>query len=51
MLDRLNHIAIVVPNLDDGAKIYKNVLGAKISKKIALPDHGVTTIFIEFENF
>ncbi len=50
MLDRLNHIAIVVPNLDDGAKIYKNVLGAKISKKIALPDHGVTTIFIELEN-
>ena len=50
MLERLNHIAIVVPDLDEGAQIYKNILGAKISNKIELPDHGVTTIFIELKN-
>ena len=50
MLNRLNHIAIAVTNLDEGIKIYKNILGAQVSKKLALPKHGVTTVFINLSN-
>ena len=50
MLKSLNHIAIVVPDLNKGAQIYKNILGAKVSKQFDLPDHGVSTIFVELEN-
>lgn len=50
MLQRLNHIAIVVPDLEKGAEIYKSILGSKVSNRIDLPNHGVSTIFIELEN-
>ena len=50
MLNRLNHIAIAVTNLDEGVKIYKDTFGAQISKKSALPKHGVTTIFVKLSN-
>ena len=50
MLNRLNHIAIAVPNLDEGIKTYKNTLGVKVSKKLALPKHGVTTVFVKLSN-
>ena len=47
---RLNHVAIAVPNLDQSASLYKNILGAKISEKVPLPEHGVTTVFVELDN-
>ena len=50
MLNRLNHIAIAVANLDEGIKIYKDTLGVEVSKKLALPKHGVTTVFIKLSN-
>ena len=50
MLNRLNHIAIAVTNLDEGIKIYKDVLGAQVSKKLSLPKHGVTTAFVKLTN-
>ena len=50
MLNRLNHIAIAVNNLDQGIKIYKDTLGVQVSKKLALPKHGVTTVFIKLSN-
>tara|TARA_X000000950_G_scaffold74281_1_gene92632 strand:+ start:1593 stop:1997 length:405 start_codon:yes stop_codon:yes gene_type:complete len=50
MLNRLNHIAIAVTNLDEGVKIYKNSFGAQVSKKLALPKHGVTTVFVKLSN-
>ena len=50
MLNRLNHIAIAVTNLDEGIKIYKDTLGAQVSKKLALPKHGVTTVFVKLTN-
>ncbi len=50
MLNRLNHIAIAVTNLDEGIKIYKDTLGAQVSKKLALPKHGVTTAFVKLCN-
>ena len=50
MLNRLNHIAIPVTNLDEGIKIYKDILGVQVSKKLALPKHGVTTVFVKLSN-
>ena len=50
MLNRLNHIAIAVTNLNEGIKIYKDTLGAQVGKKLALPKHGVTTVFVKLTN-
>ena len=50
MLNRLNHIAIVVPDLNKAVENYKNAFNVNISKKIELPKHGVSTVFIEMSN-
>ena len=50
MIGRLNHVAIAVPDLQAAAKVYRETLGAKVSDPIDLPDHGVTTVFVELEN-
>ncbi len=50
MLGKLNHVAIAVPDLGEAAAKYKNILGAKVSEAIDLPEHGVTTIFVELDN-
>lgn len=49
-LGRLNHIAIATPDLAKSASLYKNILGADISEPQALPDHGVTTVFVNLGN-
>ncbi|MFO0294700.1 MAG: methylmalonyl-CoA epimerase [Rhodospirillales bacterium] len=50
MLGRLNHVAIVVPDLAAATHVYSAVLGARVSPPVDLPDHGVTTVFVELEN-
>ena len=50
MLSRLNHIAIVVPDLEAAASLYSETLGAKVSEAIPLDEHGVTVIFVDLEN-
>ena len=50
MLGRLNHVAIAVPDLEAGAKVYAGMLGAKVSAPQAEPDHGVTVVFVELDN-
>lgn len=50
MIGRLNHVAIAVPNLEVAATNYRDTLGTTISAPIDLPDHGVTTIFVELPN-
>lgn len=50
MIGKLNHVAIAVPDLQAAASKYANSLGAKVSAPIDLPDHGVTTIFVELPN-
>ncbi|WP_131113225.1 methylmalonyl-CoA epimerase [Lichenihabitans psoromatis] len=47
MLKRLNHVAIVVPDLDKAVSLYQNVLGAHVSAPQDLPEHGVTVVFID----
>jgi methylmalonyl-CoA/ethylmalonyl-CoA epimerase len=50
MIGRLNHIAIAVPDLAAGAKLYANVLGAKVSAPVPQPEHGVTVVFVSLPN-
>jgi methylmalonyl-CoA/ethylmalonyl-CoA epimerase len=50
MIGKLNHVAIVVADLDKAAAVYRNTLGANVSAPLPLPDHGVTTVFVELPN-
>ena len=50
MIGKLNHIAIAVPDLTAAAALYRDTLGAKVSDPIDLPEHGVTTVFVELAN-
>jgi len=50
MLGRLNHVAIAVPDLAAATAIYRDTLGAKVSAPQALPEHGVTVVFVDTGN-
>ncbi len=50
MIGRLNHVAIVVPDLAAAAARYRETLGATVTEPVDLPDHGVTTVFVELPN-
>ena len=50
MLGRLNHVAIAVPDLAAAASIYRDTLGASVSEPQALPEHGVTVVFVHVAN-
>ncbi|MBT8442096.1 MAG: methylmalonyl-CoA epimerase [Gammaproteobacteria bacterium] len=50
MIGKLNHVAIVVPDLGAATAIYRDTLGAAVSDPVPLPDHGVTTVFVELPN-
>ncbi len=50
MIGRLNHVAIVVPDLAKAASLYRETLGARVSAPLALPAHGVTVAFVELPN-
>jgi methylmalonyl-CoA/ethylmalonyl-CoA epimerase len=50
MIGRLNHIALVVPDLASAASVYRDALGARVSEPQALPAHGVTVAFVELPN-
>ena len=50
MIGCLNHVAIVVPDLDAAASKYKLILGASVSEPQELPDHGVKLVFVELPN-
>ena len=50
MLGRLNHVAIAVPDLAAASATYRETLGAQVSAPQALPEHGVTVVFVELPN-
>jgi methylmalonyl-CoA/ethylmalonyl-CoA epimerase len=50
MIGRLNHVALAVPDLGKAAATYRDALGAHISAPLALPEHGVTTVFVNLPN-
>ena len=51
MIGRLNHIAIATPDLAAAAARYRELATpAKVSAPQALPEHGVTTVFVDTGN-
>lgn len=50
MIGRLNHVAIVVPDLAAASAVYRDLLGAEVSAPLDLPAHGVTTVFVGLPN-
>ena len=50
MIGKLNHVAIVVPDLAKATALYRDTLGAKVSAPVDQPAHGVTVVFVELPN-
>ena len=52
MIGRLNHIAIATPDLAAAAARYRDSLAspAQVSAPVPLPEHGVTTVFVDTGN-
>ena len=50
MLGKVNHIAIAVPDLAAATATYRDTLGGRVSAPQALPEHGVTIVFVELPN-
>ena len=50
MIGKLNHIALVVPDLAEASAAWQARLGATVSAPQALPEHGVTVVFVDTGN-
>ncbi len=50
MIGRLNHVALAVPDLTVATAHWRDVLGAVVSLPQALPEHGVTVVFVDSGN-
>ena len=50
MLSRFNHVAIVVPNLEEAKKKYKDILQANVSEVNNYKEHGVSVVFVDIGN-
>jgi len=50
MIGRLNHVAIAVKDLGAASEKYRRTLGAEVSAPQALPEHGVTVVFVTLPN-
>ena len=50
MIGKLNHVAMAVPDLSAASAVYRDTLGARVSEAEALPEHGVTVVFVDLGN-
>lgn len=50
MIGRLNHVALAVPDLAAATALYRDTLGGDVSAPQALPEHGVTVVFVNAGN-
>jgi methylmalonyl-CoA/ethylmalonyl-CoA epimerase len=50
MIGRLNHVALAVPDLAAASAYYRDMLGGDVSSPQALPEHGVTVVFVTLPN-
>lgn len=50
MIGKLNHVAIAVPDLEAASNQYRDVFGAEVTAATDLPEHGVTTVFVNLPN-
>ncbi|KAJ2416938.1 hypothetical protein GGI10_000582 [Coemansia sp. RSA 2530] len=50
-LGHLNHVAIAVPDMEQASAFWRDVMNAeKVSESVAIPEHGVYTVFVELGN-
>jgi methylmalonyl-CoA/ethylmalonyl-CoA epimerase len=50
MIGRLNHVAIAVKDIAAASRTYRDTLGAEVSGPEAMPEHGVTVVFVVLPN-
>jgi len=50
IIGKLNHVAIAVPDLEAARALYRDTLGAVVSEPVPVPEHGVTTVFVDLPN-
>lgn len=50
MIGRLNHVAIAVKDIEAALRTYRDTLGADVSAPAAMPEHGVTVVFVNLPN-
>ena len=50
MLTRFNHVAIVVPNLEEAKQKYREILHADVSEINNYKEHGVSVVFVHLGN-
>lgn len=50
MIEKLNHVAIAVPDLEKAISLYRDTLGADVTDVVDLPGHGVTVAFVNLGN-
>jgi methylmalonyl-CoA/ethylmalonyl-CoA epimerase len=50
MIEKLNHVAIAVPDLAAACAQYRDGLGAKVSEPMDIPEQGVRVVFVELPN-
>ncbi len=50
MIGKLNHVAIVVPDLKAASELYRSKLGATVTEPVDMPENGVTTVFVKLPN-
>ncbi len=50
MIGRLNHVAVAVKDIAAASRTYRDTLGAEVSGPEAMPEHGVTVVFVVLPN-
>jgi len=50
VIGRLNHVALVVDDLNQACHHWQHLLGASVTEPCPLPEHGVTVVFIDLPN-
>ncbi|MCC6777316.1 MAG: VOC family protein [Hyphomicrobiales bacterium] len=46
----VDHLGVVVPNLEAGAAFYRDVLGCPVSEPVVLEGQGIAIVFVHFRN-
>jgi methylmalonyl-CoA/ethylmalonyl-CoA epimerase len=47
MLTRIHHVGVVVPNLEDGLKFWRDTLGMRLTKIATIQEQGVKAALLE----
>jgi methylmalonyl-CoA/ethylmalonyl-CoA epimerase len=46
----VDHLGIVVPDLDAAVRFYRDVLGCPVSEPVVPPEQGIAVVFVRFGN-